>query len=498
MASDSDTPDSDNGKPDGDNGKADNGGATRPERMKSSTGKTVIDGRELSYTVRAESLNLKGDDDGERASMFTIAYLLDGVDDPRTRPVTFCFNGGPGSSSVWLHYGALGPRRVVVPDMQPAPPSVSAIIDNPQGILDQTDLVFIDPVGTGFSRPLGKTEAKEFHGVAPDIASIGELIRRWLSRHDRWASPKLLAGESYGTTRAAGLAHHLGDLGIHLSGLVLISVATDFQTLIFEPGNDLPHVIFLPSYAATAWYHDRLPDRPDDLDAFLEEVSTFATQEYAPALMLGSRLDPARRAELAARLHRYTGLPAEDIERRNLRIEYLWFLRSLLGPGHRTVGRLDARYIGPDLDPYGIRLTRDPSYDAAMGAFTVAANDHLRRTLGWDTDDHYVVLSSEVNQGWSWASDERMGYPNTTADLRKALVSNPHLQVIICQGRYDLATPFYAATYTRDHLGTPPELTDNVRIELYDAGHMMYFHPPSLDKLRQDLVAFYGQAVPRG
>ncbi len=469
----------------------------RPERSESARSTLVIDGRELAYTMRAETLNLRGDNDKDRASLFTVAYLLDGVDDPSTRPVTFCFNGGPGSSSAWLQYGALGPRRVVVPDTHPAPPPPNAVVDNAQSILDQTDLVFIDPVGTGFSRPLGKAEPGDFHSVQGDIESVGELIRRWLSRHGRWASPKLIIGESYGTTRAAGLAHHLGELGVHLNGLVLISIATDFQTLIFEPGNDLPHVIYLPSYAATAWYHDRLPNRPDTLGPFLDEVIAFSTEEYAPALLLGDRLPLDRRQALAERLHTYTGLPTDELVRRNLRIEYLWFARTLLGSGHRTVGRLDARYVGPDLDPTGQQLTRDPSYDAALGAFTVAVNDQLRRGLGWQTDDHYAVLSRRVNEGWSWESKDRMGYPNTTAALRKALVSNPSLEVLICQGRFDLATPFFAATYTRDHLGTPPEQADKVRLAFYDAGHMMYFHPPSLKKLRADLVEHFARAVPK-
>lgn len=468
----------------------------REERKVEARRTTVIDGRSLPYTVRAETLNLKDDKGRDRASVFTIAYLLDGVEDPGTRPVTFCFNGGPGSSSVWLHYGAFGPRRVVVPDTEAAPPAPYPVVDNALGLLDQTDLVFIDPVGTGFSRPAGKTEARDFHSVEGDVASVSELIRRWLSRHGRWASPKLLAGESYGTTRAAALAHHLGERGVHLNGLVLVSIATDFQTLVFEPGNDLPHVIFLPSYAATAWYHDRLPERPAALEPFLEEVATFATQEYAPALMLGSRLPDDRKRALARRLHRYTGMPTDEILRRDLRLEYLWFARNLLGPSHRTVGRLDARYVGADLDPSGARLTRDPSYDAALGAFTAMVNDDLRRILGWESDELYEVLSGAVHEGWSWASKDRMGYPNTTAELCRALVSNPHLQVIVCQGYYDLATPWYAAEYTRDHLGLPPELTDNVRLAWYEAGHMMYFHPPGLEKLREDLVAFYARAVP--
>ena len=468
----------------------------RPERSVVHHDATTIGGHKLAYTATAATVNLRDEARKDRASLFTVSYILQGKHDPATRPVTFCFNGGPGSSSVWLHYGAFGPRRIDVPDTVPVPPPPYVVRDNPHGLLDLTDLVFIDPVGTGFSRPVGTSKAEDYHAIDPDIESVGELIRRWLDRNGRWSSPKLLAGESYGTTRAAGLAGWLQEAGVTLNGLALISLATDFQNFVFEPGNDLPSILYLPAYTAVAWYHRRLPQRPDELQPLLDKVRRFALEEYAPALLQGSRLDPARKHRLARRLHRYTGLPTDDIERRELRIDNMWFARTVLGPGPDGVGRLDARYVGPDLDLTGLAQTRDPSFDAAMGAFTAVVNDDLRRTLGWEEDEPYHVLSSTVNQGWKWERKDHMGFPSTTADLRAAMIANPHLKVLFCNGLFDLATPFFAAEHTADHLGLPASLRDNVQVALYEAGHMMYFHPPSRVKLKADLANLYARAVP--
>jgi carboxypeptidase C (cathepsin A) len=466
----------------------------RPERASQSVHDTTVGGRTLRYTAEAGTLNLKDAHDEDRASVFYVSYVEAGVEDPASRPVTFCFNGGPGSSSVWLQFGAFGPRRVDIPDVSASRPPPYKLVDNAFGLLDVTDLVFIDPVGTGFSRSVGETGPEAFHGVAEDVASVGEFIVRWLSRHDRWNSAKLLAGESYGTTRGAALAHWLQDRGVVLNGLVLVSVALNFQTFVFEPGNDLPEIVYLPTYAATARYHGRVrDDRP--IEEFLDEVRAFALREYAPALLAGSRLDPDTRRALAAKLAAYTGLDAAAIERRGLRIEYMWFAKQVLGAPGRTVGRLDSRYVGDDLDPSALTAVRDPSYDAIYGAYAATVNDYLRRQLKWTSDDAYEVLSLEVNQGWKWQHGQRMGYVNTTEELRHALVANPHLKVLMANGLYDLATPFFGAEYTADHLEVEPTLRQNVRLTYYDAGHMMYVHPESLRKLREDLVVFYGWAL---
>ncbi len=467
----------------------------REERSVSRTETTTLGGVELSYTATAATLNLKDASGKDRASFFHIAYTLDGVKDPSARPVTFCFNGGPGSSSVWLHLGAFGPRRIDLADTLAAPPPPHRLVDNTEGLLDVTDLVFVDPVGTGFSCATGSCKDEDYHGVAADVESIGEFIWRWLARHDRFNSPRFLAGESYGTTRAAALAHHLQERGIALNGLVLLSLAVDFLTFHFGMGQDLPHALYLPSYAATAFHHGRLPEPVDDLEAFLEEARAYALDVYTPALMRGTALDVADRDRIAGELTRFTGLPADEIARRELRIDYLWFARALLGPGSETVGRLDSRYVGQDLSPHGNSMVRDPSYDAVIGAYTATINDYLRRHLGWTSDDAYRVLSLEVNQGWKWQEEKALGRVSTAEELRKAMVANPHLRLLLCNGLFDLATPFFAAEHTARHLSTTRAHDDNVELVYYGAGHMMYFHPPSRMKLRDDIVDFYQRAL---
>lgn len=466
----------------------------RPERTSVTTHETVIGGETIAYTATAGTIHLRDDRDEPRASVFFVAFTRDGVEDPSDRPVTFCFNGGPGSSSVWLHLGAFGPRRIEAPDAGPSRPPPYRLVDNAHGLLDLTDLVFVDPVGTGFSRSVGETEKNAFHGVKEDVDSVGELITRWISRNDRWNSPKFLAGESYGTTRAAALAHRLQERGVYLNGLVLLSVALNFATFVFEPGNDLPEILYLPSYTAVAWHHERLLDRPDVLEPLLDEVRAYATDVYAPALLKGARLDAATKRRIAEQLARYTGLDATAIERRNLRIDYLWFAKQVLGVPGRTVGRLDARFVGDDTDPNALSAERDPSYDVPYGVYAAAVNDYLRRTLGWKSDDEYEVLSLEVNQGWRWQHGTRMGYINVTEELRRVLIANPHLKVLMANGLYDLATPFFAAEFTADHLQVG-QLRENVTMTYYPAGHMMYLHMPSLAKLKADLTAFYGQAA---
>ncbi len=456
--------------------------------------RTTIAGRTVAYTATAGTLRLGPEGGPPRADMFYVAFTADGVDDLGQRPITFAFNGGPGSSSVWLQLGALGPRRVDLPDTVAPPPPPYRLVDNAFGLLDRTDLVFIDPVATGFSRPVGEGKGDDYFNIDGDIEAVAEFVWRYLTTHHRWNSPKFLAGESYGTTRAVGLAHRLQERGIVLNGLVLLSLALDFQTFLFEVGNELPYVLFLPTYAAVAWYHERLDDRPDDLRAFLEEVRAFAVDEYAPALLRGARLGSERRKAVVAKLARYTGLDAGTIDRLDLRVEYLRFAKTLLErPGH-TVGRLDARYTGPDLDRDHRQLQRDPSYDAPLGAFTALINDYLRRVLRYEKDAGYAVLSMDVNRAWSWADKARMGHPSVADDLRRTLVANPHLQVIVLNGIFDLATPFFAAEYTVDHLGLEPEQRANIELTYYEAGHMMYFHPPSLRAMRADLVRFYERA----
>ncbi len=467
-----------------------------PEPAATTRHRTTIGGRTIAYTATAGTVRLSRKDGTPRADMFYVAFTADGVDDLSERPITFAFNGGPGSSSVWLQLGALGPRRVDLPDTVAPPPPPYRLVDNAFGVLDKTDLVFIDPVATGFSRAAEGRE-QDFFNIEGDVDAVVEFVWRYITQNQRWNSPRFLAGESYGTTRAAGLARRLQERGIVLNGLVLLSLALDFQTFLFEAGNELPYVLYLPSYAAVAAYHGQLAEQPADLTAFLDEVRAFAYDEYAPALMHGARLDPERRAAVVDKLARYTGLDAETVDRLDLRVDYLRFAKGLLDRVGHTVGRLDARYTGPDLDPHHPQLQRDPSYDAPLGAYTALINDYLRRVLRYEAPEAgYTVLSMEVNRAWSWAEKSRMGHPSLADDLRRTLVANPHLKVIILNGLYDLATPFFAAEYTVDHLRLEPEQRANIELAYYEAGHMMYFHPPSLKQMRADLARFYDTAAP--
>ncbi len=460
----------------------------------------VINGEAITYTATAGRLVLKAEDEKEgekaKASIFFVAYTRDpgpGIDEAAYaagRPITFSFNGGPGSSSVWLHLGLLGPRRVVLEeDGRPLPPPYR-LVDNTFSLLDKTDLVFIDPVTTGFSRAVPGEADKQFHGFKADIESVGDFIRLYISRNHRWASPRYLIGESYGTTRAAGLSGYLQDRhGVYLNGIMLVSVVLNFMTVRFAPGNDLPYLLFLPTYAATAHYHGRLgPDAPADLPALLAEVEAFAMNEYALALLRGDALPAEERASIAARLARYTGLSADYIERTNLRIDIHRFVKELLRDRRRTVGRLDSRYTGIDRDAAGEHHEFDPSYALIQGPYTGLLNDYVRRELRFESDLPYEILSDRVHP-WSFGEHQN-SYVNVGETLRQAMSMNPHLRVFVANGYYDLATPYLATRYTFDHLELDESLRGNVSLAHYEAGHMMYIHDPSLAQLRNDLAAF--------
>jgi len=463
------------------------------------------DGTSLSYTATAGRIILKSEDEKEgekpKAAIFFVAYTLDRPDGltegehAATRPITFSFNGGPGSSSVWLHLGLLGPRRVVLErDGTPLPPPYR-LVENEYTLLNKTDLVFIDPVTTGFSRAVPGEQDKQFHGFKPDIESVGDFIRLYISRYHRWSSPRFLIGESYGTTRAAGLAGYLQERhGLYLNGIMLVSVVLNFMTLDFEPGNDLPFILFLPTYAATAWYHHRLEtDLQADLARTLEEVEEFALGDYATALLQGDNLPPEQREAIAARLAHYTGLSARYIESTNLRINIHRFVKELLRDQRRTVGRLDSRYLGIDRDAAGEGHEYDPSYAVIQGAYTGTLNDYVRRELRFESDLPYEILSERV-QPWSFEQHQN-SYVNVGETLRKAMSMNPHLRVFAANGYYDLATPYLATRYTISHLHLDETRRANVTMTYYPAGHMMYIHDPSLAQLRQDLDDFIDRTL---
>ncbi len=470
----------------------------------------TIGGKEISYTVTTGTLVLKeetekkGDKEGEsegekpKASVFFVAYTRNDVEDTAQRPVTFSFNGGPGSSSVWLHLGALGPRRVWMDDIGNLPPPPYRLVDNAHSILDVTDLVFIDPVLTGYSRAVVGEKAKEFLNFKKDIESVGDFIRLYTTRYQRWLSPKFLIGESYGTTRAAGLSGYLQDRhGMYLNGIMLVSSILDFGTADFHPGNDLPHILYLPAFAATAWYHQRLEAQlQKDLRALLDEVEAFTLSEYTAALMKGAALAAEERTAIIKRLARYTGLSADYLDRVNLRIEIMRFTKELLRDQRRTIGRLDSRFTGIDRDSGGETFEYDPSMANITGPYTAAFNDYVRRELNFESDLPYEVLNFKANEQWSFAQHENR-YVEVAETLRKAMTSNPYLKIFVANGYYDLATPYFATEYTFNHLGLDPSLQQNIAMGYYEAGHMMYIHQPSLAQLKQDLVTFIGSAVPQ-
>jgi carboxypeptidase C (cathepsin A) len=457
----------------------------------------VVDGNTLNYTATAGTLTMKEENGKEKANIFFIAYTLDDVTDPATRPITFCFNGGPGSSSVWLHMGAWGPKRVEMGDAGSllAPPW--NLVTNESTLLDITDLVFIDPVTTGYSRAVPPEQDDAFHGVQEDIESVGEFIRLWTTRHQRWGSPKFLAGESYGTTRAAGLSGFLQDRqGMFLNGIVLVSAVLNFATNDYDRSNDLPYALYLPSYAATAWYHRRLEaELQRDLPPLLKEVETFAMTDYLLALAKGDALTSEESNAIAQRLSRYTGLSAAFLRQSNLRIDLGRFQKELLREQRRTVGRLDGRFLGIDYDAAGESTEYDPSYAAIQGPYTATFNDYVRRELGFESDLNYEILSGRVRP-WNFRPYLNR-YVNVAETLRSAMSENPSLRVFVAGGYYDFATPYFAARYTMDHLGLDPSLREHVTFRHYEAGHMMYVHMPSLQQLKADLVQFYESAMRR-
>lgn len=464
----------------------------------SETSHTItVDGEELAYTATAGRIVLKEDDDTKKASFFFTAYTKDGAD-PAERPILFAFNGGPGSSSVWLHLGIFGPKRVALDDKGNLEKLPARLVDNDQTLLTHADLVFIDPVSTGYTRAIEKDEERSYHQFEKDIESVGAFIRMYLTRFGRWSSPKYVGGESYGTTRSAGLAGHLMTrYGIYLNGVILISSVLSFQTIAldsktwtFHRGNDLPYVVYLPSYTAAAWFHGALRDdlQARELVDLLGEVEEFAEGDYLLALQKGSRLDRMKFEEIAARLSEYTGLDIDFVRQSDLRIEKFHFMKELLRDQGVTIGRLDSRYKGVDRYTVGSMLEHDPSLDVWMAAYTSTLNDYIRRDLGYESDLVYEILNAKV---WPWKYDTfENTYVDVSETLRDAMTKNPGMRVYVASGFYDLATPYFATEYTLAHLGLEDGLRENIDVSYFYAGHMMYVHRESIEKLGADLRAF--------
>jgi len=433
----------------------------------------------------------------QKAKVFYIAYTRTDVgDDPTKRPITFSFNGGPGSASVWLHLGALGPRRTELTDRGEAPLPPYRLVDNEATWLDATDLVFIDPISTGYSRSAPDEDPKQFHGFKEDLASVGDFIRLYTSRNTRWASPKFIIGESYGTTRAAGLSDYLQErYGFYVNGIILVSSILDFSTARFAPGNDRPYPLFLPTYTAAAWYHKKLPTdlQNKPLTDVLRESENFASNQYLLALNRGDQLDENQRKELANNLARFTGLPADTIAQWNFRIPARRFFFDLLKDKNRSIGRYDARFTGIRYEPGTEDYDFDPSYEAVLGPYCAMMNDYVRRELKFESDLPYEMIADV--RPWNFANVAQNQYLDVADDLRKAMSRNPYLKLWVCCGYYDLATPYYAAETVLHGMQLDPSIRDNLRITFYEAGHMVYINHPSLLQFRKDAAAFMQDAL---
>ncbi|HEY0701245.1 MAG TPA: hypothetical protein VGD60_00615 [Candidatus Acidoferrales bacterium] len=471
--------------------------ANQKEETWSTDHTTHINNQTIAYKATA-SLTMLKDDKGEgTALIFSTAYTRTDLKDATARPIAFVYNGGPGSASIWLHMGAFGPRRVVNADAASTAPAPYKIEDNANSLLDKTDLVFIDPVGTGFSRAIGKSQNKDFWGVDQDVKSLAQFINIYTNRNNRWNSPKFLIGESYGTFRSVALGNYLQTHdGIYLNGIVLISSVLNLGTIAFSPGDDLPYILYLPSYAATAYYQKALKDPPSDLQAFLAEARTFASTDYTAALMKGTNLTADERAETAKKLSHFTGLSEDYLLKADLRVNLSQFNVELKRATGLTTGRYDSRYTMPTYDLLTENAEEDPSFVAVLGAFTAAFNSYEREDLKVVQEIPYQALSGEVGGGWDWKHRTPNGggffpgSPNVEGDLIQALMTNPHLHVQVENGFFDMATPFFATEYTMDHLFLPAHLRNNIDLKYYNAGHMMYLHQEDLTKLKSNIAAF--------
>jgi carboxypeptidase C (cathepsin A) len=453
----------------------------------------VIGGKKIPYRVTTGKIQLKQEDGKPRAAIFHVSYERSDVEDKTKRPVMFAFNGGPGSSAVWLHIGVLGPRIIQLPgDGTIAPPPPAKLAGNPHSILDQCDLVFVDPVSTGYSRTESDVKPGEFHGLDEDIESVGDFVRRWISEHDRWASPKYLLGESYGGVRVAGLSQHLQSrYGMALNGVILLSSLLDFATLSPSPGNDLSHLVYLPAYTSTAHFHGKIKG---DRDELVRQSTDFAFGNYASALLQGSDLESAERAAIAAELEKLTSIPARLWIERKLRVSPSVFRAELLRAEGRVIGRFDARVAWEATDKASQTADHDPSYSLAYNAISPAMLDYLGRDLGYKEDQPYEILTGKVHP-WRWNANNSI--VNVGNRLASAMRDNPHLRVHVMGGLTDLATPPEGVAYSLRHL---PNLSDqarkNITTTLFDGGHMFYFNPPDLAKTRTDLLEFLALGKP--
>ena len=467
-----------------------------PEEKQTITEHTLrIGGKTISYSVTAGTMLMENADGDPHALMGFTAYVVEDGDSS-TRPIMFAYNGGPGSASVWLHMGVLGPQRAVVTDAGFGSNGPYKRVSNEYSIIDETDLVMIDPVGTGFAKPVGEATGEEFWGVDQDIKSVSEFIVKYLTDNGRWASPKYVLGESYGGMRTGGVAYYLlTNHMVALNGVILVSPFMEMATGFAGLGIDLPHAMFLPTFAATARYHGALDPMPEDLQAFMQEVGDFALKEYAPALLMGERLADADRREVLEKLSRYTGLSEDYWDKANLRIDEGRFTKELLREKGITAGRIDSRFTGNTINRIGESASYDPMLSAIGPGYLAAFMDYYSKDLEVEDVGNYTVFGN-VFLKWDWSHKQPdlqgfpLPFPNTAIDLAFAMKQNPGMKVLVQQGYYDLATPHLATEYFVDHMDITDEQRKNISIAYYEAGHMMYIHEPSMVKYKEDLAGF--------
>jgi carboxypeptidase C (cathepsin A) len=464
-----------------------------------------VDGQTISYTASAGTTLLHNEQGEPTGLMYSVAYTRSGITDKSTRPISFLYNGGPGSATMWLHMGAFGPRRVSTVAAAFTPPAPYKLVDNTESLLDKTDLVFIDAMGTGYSHAVGKAQNRDFYGIDEDVAAFGQFIETYVNRNDRWNSPKFLIGESYGTFRSAALGNYLQNTyNMHLNGIVLISSVLDLSSLTFGPGDDRVYIYYLPSYAAVAWYHKMLKNRPADLAAFVDEARKYAAGEYATALFKGATLSDAEKHAVAQKLSYFTGLSEDYLMRADLRVTLGQFNVELERSKGLTVGRIDARFTGYTPDLLSESSQGDPEGPAVGGAFTAMLNQYNHDELKFGQDR--VYHNSSGGGQWNWTRTAGRGgrggggggfpgAPNVEGDLKQAMITNPRLTVEVENGYFDFATPFYAMEFTVNHLGLPPELQKHIAMKYYPAGHMMYLDDQSREMLHHNIASFIERAA---
>lgn len=478
-----------------------NAGWTKPpveEKLSTTRHQIRVGGKSLTYLAQAGTLTIRDENAKPTASVFYVAYTLGDKPDPH-RPVTFFYNGGPGSATVWLHMGSFGPMRVQTKDPETIAPAPYDFAPNPDTLLGKTDLVFVDAVGAGYSRPLGDAKGKDFWGVDEDADAFAKAIIRYLSKFDRWNSPKFIFGESYGTTRSGALAYQLEDRGAQLNGVIILSSILNYGRR--QPGYDENYIAYIPTYAAAAWYHDKVENKPASLADYVEEARKFAREVYAPALAKGDTISTDEKHSVAMALSKLIGIRAEFIEQANLRVSLNAFRKELLRDRRKTIGRFDARYTGVDPDATGDRPEYDPSGTAITGAFISAFRNYIGTSLNYKTDMPYLVSARVAKEfDWNWkhkapGSNYPQLAPDVAIDLGAAMRIDPHLKLLSLNGYYDMATPFFGTEYDIHHMMLEPAQKANIEFRYYPSGHMVYLNPDALHQLRLDLDAWYDEVL---